>query len=207
MQIWIELLLNGGISKILINTHYLPNQVIDFIEQSKYRNKIELVHEGVLLGTAGTLLANTSFFNNEPILVAHADNLSIFNVNDFILAHKKRPLNCEMTMMLFESDRPESCGIVNLDHKLRVIEFHEKPKNPSSNLANAAIYVMERSVINYLISVEGHTLDISLDLIPKLLGRIYSYMNNSYHRDIGTIDSYTMAQFEYKRLKDQFLAR
>jgi mannose-1-phosphate guanylyltransferase len=80
MQIWIDLLINGGISKILINTHYLPNQVRDFIEQSKYRNKIELVHEGALLGTAGTLLANTSFFNNEPLLVAHADNLSLFNV-------------------------------------------------------------------------------------------------------------------------------
>jgi mannose-1-phosphate guanylyltransferase len=207
MQIWIDLLINGGISKILINTHYLPNQVRDFIEQSKYRNKIELVHEGALLGTAGTLLANTSFFNNEPLLVAHADNLSLFNVNDFILAHEKRPLNCEMTMMLFETNHPESCGIVSLDNKLRVIEFHEKPKNPSSNLANAAIYVMERSAINYLSSVEGNTLDISLHLIPRLLGRIYSYMNNSYHRDIGTVDSYTKAQVEYRRFKDQFLAR
>ncbi len=200
LEIWIKQLLAGGITKILVNTHYLSNQVDEFIKNSVYSSQIEIVYEENLLGTAGTLIANKRFINDESFFVAHADNLTLFDLGEFIEAHSKRPLDCEMTMMLFVTDTPKTCGIVKLDEEKRVIEFIEKSEDPPSNLANAAVYIVEATALKHLISIKKKSLDISLDLIPKMLGRIYTFMNSKYHRDIGTVESYKKAQEEFKKL-------
>ena len=84
LDYWLELLRNDLISKIIINTHYLPSQVIEFIEKKNIvmNNKIILVHEEELLGTGGTILHNKKYLfdKNEPFIVAHADNLYLLNL-------------------------------------------------------------------------------------------------------------------------------
>ena len=44
-------------------------------------------------------------------------------------------------MVTFLSDNPSSCGIVDIDQNQVLIDFNEKPANPKSSLANAAISV------------------------------------------------------------------
>ena len=55
---WLESLSKAGVERILINTHYLSEQVIAFCKQSQYSQLLDLVHESALLGTAGTIRAN-----------------------------------------------------------------------------------------------------------------------------------------------------
>jgi mannose-1-phosphate guanylyltransferase len=62
LGIWLERLTKAGLGPILINTHYLANQVEAFIETSPYRDQVELVNERELHGTAGTLITNLNFF-------------------------------------------------------------------------------------------------------------------------------------------------
>ena len=40
-------------------------------------------------------------------------------------------------------------------------------------------------------------LDFSTEVMPLLIGRIQTFHNGIYHRDIGTPESLAMAQFEY----------
>ena len=42
LQIWLERLTNSGLDHFLINTHYLSNQVNDFINGSKFKNIVFL---------------------------------------------------------------------------------------------------------------------------------------------------------------------
>src|SRR5258708_3459839 len=77
---WLDLLLPNGIDELLINTHYLPEAVEDFVNQSPWRDRITLVHEDELLGTGGTLLKNRNFFKNESFFIGHADNLTRFDL-------------------------------------------------------------------------------------------------------------------------------
>ena len=52
-----------------------------------------------LLGTAGTLLANQSFFEGSTGLLIHADNATDFNLKELIQAHQQRPKSCLLTML------------------------------------------------------------------------------------------------------------
>jgi len=196
LEYWLKSLSEAGVDEFLINTHYLHVQVEEFVKSSKYRDKITLVYEKELLNTGGTLLANRAFFDDEHFMLVHADNLSFCNFGEFINAHKNRPSNCDITMMLFKSDSPSSCGIVELDENGIVQKFYEKVKNPPSNLANGAVYICEASLFDFLESLDKKEIDFSNDVLPKYLGKLNTYFNNTYHRDIGTIESYALSQIE-----------
>lgn len=203
LEIWIELLVNAGIKDILVNTHYLSDKVNYFINISLYNEFITVVHENKLHGTAGTLLKNLSFFKDNPLILIHADNLSSFDMLEFIEHHNKRPIGTEITMMTFISDSPQSCGIVELNDQNIVINFFEKVKNPPSKLANGAVYIIEPSVMNFLISLDKEEIDFSTEVLPFFIGKIYTYFNNIYHRDIGTLESYKagLSEFRNKNIK------
>lgn len=193
IEYWLENLSAVGVEDFLINTHYFADQMEEYIANSLYADKVTLVHEEELLGTGGTVLANRDFFGNEPFMVVHADNLCFCDFNEFLKAHANRPNMCEITMMLFETDDPKSCGIVELDDKGVVIAFHEKVSNPPSNLANGAVYIFESLVLDSLTRHGSKTFDLSIDVVSGFLGRIYTFLNAQYHRDIGTMESYRLA--------------
>lgn len=194
---WLDMLLPNGIDRILINTHYLPDAVRAFVSASRWKDAIDLVHEDELLGTGGTIVKNRSFFVNQPFMVAHADNLTRFDVNAFIARHNARAAGVEITMMTFATDVPKSCGIVELDDKGIVRAFHEKVSNPPSNQANAAVYIFEPAVIGYMESLGKPFVDVSTEVIPKFLGHIQTFHNTDYHRDIGTPESLAAAELEF----------
>lgn len=198
LEYWLENLSAAGVEEFLINTHYMHEKVQDYINSSIYKDKVTLVYESELLNTGGTILANKEFFSDEPFMLVHADNLCFCDFEAFILSHKKRDKECEITMMLFESDTPQSCGIVTLDSRGVVEEFYEKVQNPPSNLANGAVYICENSVVKFLESLGKEEIDFSKEVLPKYLGKIGTYMNETYHRDIGTLKSYSLAQIECK---------
>ena len=113
------------------------------------------------------------------------------------MRHANRPSGCEMTMMTFSTSTPESCGIVELDEYGVVKAFHEKVKNPPGNLANGAVYILEPSIIGFLEGLGKRIIDFSTEVLPRYIGRIFTFHNDIYHRDIGTIESYNAALKEF----------
>jgi mannose-1-phosphate guanylyltransferase len=197
LDYWLEMIsVNPQISDIYVNLHYLREVVLKHLDKHWSQNsKIRRHPEQHLLGTAGTLRALQNDLSGAQLLVIHADNLSDFCLDDFIRAHQNRPSNCLITMMLFETDSPSTCGIVELDGKARVIKMHEKKTNPPGNLANGAVYIMEPKVLEWIVNHQAK--DISAEVIPAFYGQIYSWLNNGYHRDIGNPEAYEMAQREF----------
>jgi Nucleoside-diphosphate-sugar pyrophosphorylase involved in lipopolysaccharide biosynthesis/translation initiation factor 2B, gamma/epsilon subunits (eIF-2Bgamma/eIF-2Bepsilon) len=198
LGIWLDMLGSAGMEPLIVNTHHFADRVADFVKAGRWREKTVLAHEPELLGTGGTLLANRRAYRDETVLVIHADNLSSFDVAAFVKRHDQRPASCVMTMMLFRTPTPESCGIVELDDRGVVGAFHEKVDNPPGNLANAAVYLMEREALDILAAQGKEKPDISLDLLPRCLGKMYTWENQGYHRDIGTPESYAAALREYR---------
>lgn len=196
LEYWLENLTKAGVKEFLINTSYLHTQVETFVAKSIYKDKITLVYEKELLNTGGTLFENREFFSTEPFFLIHADNLSFCDFEAFINSHTNRPQNCDITMMLFSSDNPSSCGIVELDEMEIVQQFYEKVQNPPSNLANGAVYICEPSIFDFLESLGQEKIDFSLDVLPAYMGKINTFVNDTYHRDIGTVESFAMAQIE-----------
>jgi mannose-1-phosphate guanylyltransferase len=201
LDYWLDHLFTSGLlDRILINTHYKAGMVEDYIAKSRWADRVDLIHETELLGTAGTVKAARDYFCNEDFLLAHADNLTTFDVAHFISAHAARPTGCAMTMLSFQTNDPTSCGILELDTSGKVIGFHEKVKNPPSNLANGAVYVLTSEVTNFIASLNRDVIDFSTDIIPHFVGRILAVRNNGYHRDIGTIESLKQANEDARAL-------
>jgi mannose-1-phosphate guanylyltransferase len=197
LDYWLELLFEAGIERVLINTHYLSEQVDAHVRASRWAPKIDLVHEAELLGTGGTVLANRAWFQGQPFVLAHADNLTDFDVAGLMAAHRTRPSGHLMTMLGFRTDDPRSCGILELDDTRTVVAFHEKVENPPGNLANGAVYVFEPEVIEVIAARGTNVVDLSTEIIPGFLGRILCVETNGYHRDIGTPESLRRACAEF----------
>ena len=200
LDFWITACHKAGFGPIIINTHHLAGQVEQYVQKSPLNKEVVLVYEEELLGTGGTILALKKLLHG-TIFVAHADNLSVFDMANFLTAHANRPQGCLMTMLLFETPTPESCGIVSLDNQGVVQEFHEKLPGIRETSANGAVYLMEPEVLPLLENCGTENPDISLDLIPQCLGQIFSFKDVAYHRDIGTVKSYTVAQKEFAALQ------
>ena len=194
---WLDLLGHGGFEQILVNTHYMPDKVQQFVAESPWRDRVTLAHETTLLGTGGTVLANREFIGGDSVLVAHADNLTRFDVRAFVHRHARRPPGVHMTMMTFDTDTPQSCGIVETDERGVVTAFHEKVADPPGTRANGAVYIFTPRVVAFMSGLGKKVVDLSTEVVPEFLGAIQTFHNDDYHRDIGTLASLRRAEKEF----------
>jgi mannose-1-phosphate guanylyltransferase len=182
----IRKILEIGITEVLINTHYLAEQVQNFLETQNYPASITTIFEPELLGTAGTLKANLDFFGDRDLLVMHGDNYFTSGLNSLVNAHFKRSTKTEMTMATFMTDNPELCGTVLIDNAGVVTDFFEKKKDSNSNEANSAIYIFSEQAKLEISHLASNETDISNHLIPKMLTRIQAHRLHGEFIDIGS---------------------
>jgi MurNAc alpha-1-phosphate uridylyltransferase len=72
----IELLIDHNIEEIVVNVHYLANQIKDFIKEKKYKIKITISDEqNVLLDTGGGISQGTKPFKDKPFIVINPDTI------------------------------------------------------------------------------------------------------------------------------------
>lgn len=185
----------------IVNTHYLAEKVEAFIRQGPHADWVETSREEQLLGPGGTVMHHQKALAASDFLVAHADNFSLIDWPEFIAAHRDRPRGCVGTMMTFETDDPRSCGIVETNGAGVVTGMHEKVEHPPSRVANAAVFLFSPEVFDMIQRAENTAVfDISRDIVPRLFGRLATYQNRAYHRDIGTPASLETARRDYDRL-------
>lgn len=186
LDMWLRRLSEAGIDRVLVNLHHLADVVRRHVASSPWSDFVEFVDEPVLLGTAGTLIENRSFFQGEDGLLIHADNYCTASLGRFICAHHDRPPGCTLTMMTFETSHPRECGIVITDARGVMIAFEEKPMYPPSTTANAAIYVLSPELHETLEGVS----DFSTEVVARLGGSVYTWPADGELVDIGTSERY-----------------
>ncbi len=194
LEIWLDKLSALGCQEVLINTHYLYEQVNEFILDYESKSmKIITTHEHTLLGTAGTLIKNINFVEGNTLMI-HTDNYTTSNLNGLINAHNNKSKNCLLTMLTFTTDNPRSCGIVEVNQEGIVQAFHEKVISPPSNLANGAIYIFNKEFVAWLKSQKRQLNDFSNDVLPYLTGKIQTWYTRDFFIDIGTPESLKTAR-------------
>ena len=117
-----------------------------FQEGRKWGVKIEYAYQGKQLGTAHALKMVEEFVESE-FLLANGD---IFvNSEDIAKLLKKGPL----ALGVARAENSERYGLIEIEDE-RVIRIREKVKEPSSNLVNAGIYLLDRRVFEALAQTE-----------------------------------------------------
>ena len=72
----INLLVGHGVKEIIINVHYLPEQISSFINKKKFEVKITISYEkDLLLDTGGGVLKGTQNFGDKPFFVINPDTI------------------------------------------------------------------------------------------------------------------------------------
>jgi mannose-1-phosphate guanylyltransferase len=195
LDIWLDALAKAGIQEVLVNTHHHAGMVAAHVADRMSPPAVRLSHEQVLLGSAGTLLANRDFVADEDMfLVVNVDNLTDFDLGVLIDAHRASATIATLTV--FRAPRPSECGIVEVADG-RVIGFVEKPANPTSDLANAGMYAFHPRVLDEI--PEPLPRDIGFDLLPRLVGRAGAVaLEDCYFLDIGTTAALARARDEWK---------
>jgi len=195
LDIWLDAFAKAGIQEVLVNTHHLAGCVTAHVAERTSPPVVRLSHEPVLLGSAGTLLANRDFVaDDDMFLVVNADNLTDFDLGVLIDAH--RADTTIATLTVFRAPRPSECGIVDVVDG-RVVGFAEKPAEPRSDLANAGIYAFHPKVLDEI--PEPLPRDIGFDLLPRLVGRARALaIDDCYFLDIGTPAALERARDEWE---------
>jgi len=202
LQIWLEHLEDSGIDEVLVNTHWLHEKVQGFVEHwstGHKRLKIILYHEPTLLGSAGTLLVNRQWAGQGPFFIIYGDNLTRFDLRQMLVFHKRNRQS--LTIRVYKGADPKCAAIVCLDEKGIVIDFKEKPEKPKSELGAGGIYIADSRIYDYYPkqteSGGSAALDLSYDILPRMVGRMQAYESDEFSMDIGTVAAFAKAQIKW----------
>tara|TARA_B100002003_G_C14123181_1_gene540252 strand:- start:38 stop:817 length:780 start_codon:yes stop_codon:yes gene_type:complete len=194
LEYWLESLRGLDIEQVWVNLHYMRETVMEFLNQPQFVDWVSCTEEPELLGTAGTLRQLSEELQGETVMLVHADNWCQCDFRAFLNSHRNRLESTLITMMTFRTETPGNCGIVEIDDQGIVQGFHEKTENPPGNLANAAVYIFEPEIMEWLKQQPDSITDFSTHVLPRFMGKIGTWENTNIHRDIGTLESLKAAQ-------------
>ncbi|MFC2064712.1 glucose-1-phosphate adenylyltransferase [Chloroflexota bacterium] len=157
-------------------------------------------------GTADAVQQNFSFIkrtNPDNVLILSGDHIYTMDYDPMIAFHSDHKADITLATIPVKKEEASRFGIVEVDDEYKVRSFVEKPKNPSSKLANMGVYLFNTNVLDKYLWEDNlddkSTHDFGKDILPKLVNdglRIYSYPFNGYWVDVGTISSYWTANMD-----------
>lgn len=163
-------------------------------------------------GTANAIYQNIAYidsYNPEYVLVLSGDHIYKMDYEHMLNFHKRKGAGVTIASMSVDWSEASRFGILVTDDDRKIVEFEEKPENPSSNIASMGIYIFDwsllRSALFELSDISG--LDFGKHVIPHLHktdGRVYSYEFNGYWKDVGTLESYWQANMELIDIVPEF---
>ena len=178
-------LARAGIEEIILACGYKPGMMESLGDGSDLGVKIVYSYEDEPLGTAGAI-KNVESRLDDVFVAANGDVFADIDVRKEIEEHISS--NALITIALTPVDNPCEFGIARVDETGRILEFKEKPKPEEvfSNLINAGIYIVNKSVMERVPA--GEFYDFSKDLVVELMAEgkhIHSFNLNGIWMDVG----------------------
>ena len=142
-------------------------------------------YEDEPLGTGGAMKLVEDRLD-DVFVAANGDVFASIDVASEIREHIE--LGASVTISLTPVENPCEFGIARVQPDGRITEFKEKPRPEEvfSNLINAGVYVLNRSVLDYV--PEKAFYDFSKDLVPRLMAdghRIQGFQIDGIWMDVG----------------------
>lgn len=219
--------LNAGYTKIYILTQFNTRSLHRHIE-STYRfdtfgkGCIEIFsaeqtnHDGAwYAGTADAVRKNLQYIKpqaDDVILILSGDQLYRMNLSDFVKQHCDNGADLTIASKAIPEYKISAFGIMQVDDKLSIKEFIEKPQQPAlvrhccvpqhirqqlkdkNNtpyyLASMGIYAFSAKTLYEVLDGTGS--DFGKDILPRMLGKynMHGYVFDGFWEDIGTVRSF-----------------
>lgn len=181
-----------NITDIYINLHHLPEKIMKYFKEGgDFGVNIDYSYEERLLGTAGALNGFREQLEPGGTFVVHyGDVISEVNLERMLAYHREK--GSVATLAVHPTDHPQDSDIVVMDGEGRITGLHHKPGTPEhGNLGNAAFYLLEPKVLEYLPKEGKH--DFVRDIFPRMLEGgepSYGHLTDEFLKDMGTPERY-----------------
>jgi glucose-1-phosphate adenylyltransferase len=199
---------NSGLTDVAVLTQYAPRSLIDHIGVGRPWD-LDRSHGGVTLlqpyigrgrtrdwyrGTADAVLQNMEFIADrdpELVLILAGDHVYKMDYRPFIETHHAKGAEVTCAVRTVPLEEAHRFGILETDAGGRVIDFIEKPPNPTSNLVSMGVYVFSWPALRDMLAPDR--VDFGRDLLPWMVEtrrQVFSYEFKGYWQDVGTVESY-----------------
>ena len=188
-----------GYDEIALNVYYHAKAIVDRLgDGSAYGVKLQYLHEGELLGSAGAVKQMENFLSGDDFVVIGCDDLTDLPLN--VLADFHRKKKALATIGLVPRERVEQYGVVLTADDGRITGFQEKPKpgTERSKAVNTGVYAFSPNIFEHI--PPATFIDFGKDIFPALQqsnAAFYGYdAGEAYWCDIGTIEEYWRASID-----------
>lgn len=172
-------------------------------------------------GTADAVFQNRYLLERsdaDQVIILSGDHIYRMDYEAMLAFHCESLADATVACMHVPVKEATAFGIVDVDGDNRIIEFEEKPPNPSPApnypdhaLASMGVYIFSRKLLCELLTedhaAENSFHDFGKDIIPDLIKShdVYGYCfgqqkgrvtTDGYWRDVGTIDAYYEANMD-----------
>jgi len=196
ITLMIEWLRGHGVDEIVLSCGFLAHGVRRTLGEHPVAGvTVRYVEEPRPLGTGGALRYAGGLLD-ERFLMLNGDVLADFDLRAQLAQHERT--GARATLALYPVEDPSAYGLVRLREDGRVAGFLEKPRPEEidTNLINAGVYVLERSVLEVMPPPGSHV-SIEREVFPKLVDDgLYGRLSQGYWADIGTPARYLQATFD-----------
>lgn len=193
---------------IVTNARFLGD-FESWAKASPYKRRIALLDDGTTsndnrLGAVRDLaLAIRERSVDDDLLVIAGDNLFEFDLGRFLEFARSRPDGASIALYdIGDLEQARNFGVLKIDRNNRVVDFEEKPASPKSTLVSTGIYYFPKNklpLIKEYVKMQSK-LDAPGYYISWLsrTDKVYGFSFTEKWYDIGTLESYTKADKEYK---------
>lgn len=233
--------INSGIFRIGVLTQYKSHSLIHHLQagwgflRGRFGEFIELlpadqnpVNDFWYQGTADAVYQNLDFIKvHRPkyVLVLAGDHIYKQDYSHMLSQHVQTGAKVTVACVEAPITESEHYGVLDVDHRLVVNNFSEKPTNPEpmrgnpdAILASMGIYIFDADFLVDILTRDAEEAksnhDFGGDVIPSIIdsGQVYAYKFCDYRdpsqpgfwRDVGTLDAYWKANMELLDVVPEF---
>lgn len=194
----LDQLADAGVRRVVLLTGYRGEQIADLLGTAYRGLELEYSRESEPLGTAGALrLALPQLFRGardeaSRVLLLNGDSYCAADLPDFCTFAGRRAAG--IALLSTRVDDAARFGRVEIADDGRVTSFVEKQASAGAGWINAGIYLIPRAAIEEI--PPGRAVSLEKDLFPEWSrrGALYGYRGGGAFLDIGTPESYRIAE-------------
>ena len=169
-------------------------------------------------GTADAVYQNLDLIRNRGpkyILILAGDHIYKMDYGAMLAKHAENKADLTIGCLEVPLAEAREFGVMHIDREKRILDFVEKPDNPpplpgkaTHSLASMGIYIFNTDFLFDRLCEDADSntssRDFGKDIIPSVIGdhRVFAYPfkdeegNQSYWRDVGTLDAYWATNME-----------
>jgi glucose-1-phosphate adenylyltransferase len=200
---------HSGIDDLAILTDYQRSHMARYLRAWGLSNSVGTLRvlepaAGSYKGTADAVfgnLPNLDESNAENVLILASDHIYKMDYREMIASHEQTGADVTVGVIRVPVEEAHRFGTVAVGDDNEILEFVEKSKNSSSNLASMGIYVFNRDILVERLAENARTdvpHDFGYSILPSMIGRdkVKAYEFTDYWQDIGTPQAYYAANME-----------